>query len=149
MLRFRVAASSREDSMRVPTATASSYANNSLNSSNTSAKTTASNLSNILISNNRIYSKTLANAGINNIGFIGNSSNITNSFYPRTVLIAKNYRQQREKTVVPQTLATFPLAINNKDVSVNNNRHVVEIFLMSIIFFSINECLTIKRIRGK
>ena len=58
MLRFRVAASSREDSMRVPTATASSYANNSLNSSNTSAKTTASNLSNILISNNRIYSKT-------------------------------------------------------------------------------------------
>ena len=125
MLRFRVAASSREDSMRVPTAAASSYANNSLNSSNTSAKTTASNLSNILISNNRIYSKTLANAGINNIGLIGNSSNITNSFYPRTVLIAKNYRQQREKTVVPQTLATFPLAINNKDVSVNNNnRHV-------------------------
>jgi hypothetical protein len=139
MLRFRVAASSREDSMRVPTATASSYANNSLNSSNTSAKTTASNLSNILISNNRIYSKTLANAGINNIGFIGNSSNITNSFYPRTVLIAKNYRQQREKVVVPQTIATFPLAINNnKDASVNNNRHVFK-----KIFFKKNYILFI------
>jgi hypothetical protein len=121
MLRFRVATSSREDSMRIPTAsfhTSNNNNNNSLNSSNTSVKSAkTTNLSNILTNNNRIYSKTLANAGINaNIGLNGNSSNITNSFYPRTVLIAKNYRHSthhREKIVIPQTLATFPLAIQN------------------------------------
>ena len=114
MLRFRIA-SSRDDNMR--------NAYSSLNTTNTTAataaKTTAttnatkSNITTIL-ANNRIYAKTLASAGITT------NSNITKSFYPRTLLIAKNFKKQQKKTVLPQTQLSFPL-VNNNNNSINSS----------------------------